>query len=81
VDRRQTFVAPDLRLDVYDRVGGGDGFASGSSMACSRRDRRGLVRLGWAHGALLATFPATRRWRPSSRSVPFAKGDPPRIQR
>ena len=30
----QPHVAPTCELDVYDRVGGGDGFAAGSSTAC-----------------------------------------------
>jgi 2-dehydro-3-deoxygluconokinase len=30
----QTYVAPTAELDVLDRVGGGDGFASGFFMAC-----------------------------------------------
>jgi len=32
-----TFVAPTAELDVLDRVGGGDGFASASSTAAERR--------------------------------------------
>ena len=39
------------------------------------------VKLGWAHGALLTTFPATRRWRPLEQVRAFAKGGSARIQR
>jgi len=30
----QTYAAPTAELGVIDRIGGGDGFASASSMAC-----------------------------------------------
>ena len=47
-----------LDLDVVDRVGGGDGFAAGLFYGLLE----GLpadeaLRLGWAHGALLTTYP------------------------
>ncbi len=51
-------VAPVCELDVYDRVGGGDGFAAGffyGLLAGETPDE--ALRLGWAHGALLTTFP------------------------
>jgi 2-dehydro-3-deoxygluconokinase len=64
----QTFTAPTCELDVIDRVGGGDGFAAGfiyGMLSGATPDE--AVRLGWAHGALLTTSPATRRWRPWNR--------------
>ncbi len=64
----QTFVSPTCELDIYDRVGGGDGFASGFIYGLlAGESPEQAVKLGWAHGALLTTFRATRRWRPSSR--------------
>src|SRR5919112_1154949 len=53
----QTFVSPTCDLDVYDRVGGGDGFASGFFYGLmSGESPEQAVRLGWAHGALITTF-------------------------
>ncbi len=49
----QTFVSPTCELDVYDRVGGGDGFAAGFFYGLlSGEEPEAAVRLGWAHGAL-----------------------------
>src|SRR6187455_3437069 len=54
----QTYISPEVQLDVHDRVGGGDGFASGLiyGMLAGEPSEQS-VRLGWAHGALLTTFP------------------------
>src|SRR5438045_4160484 len=54
----KTHVAPTCDLHVLDRVGGGDGFAAGffyGMLAGEPADD--AVKLGWAHGALLTTFP------------------------
>ncbi len=54
----QTCVAPATDLDIHDRVGGGDGFASGFIYGLlSGEEPQEAVRLGWAHGALLTTTP------------------------
>src|SRR5277367_2168979 len=54
----KTYTAPACDLDVYDRVGGGDGFASGLFYGLlSGESPEESVRLGWAHGALLTTYP------------------------
>jgi len=54
----RTYVAPTAELDVYDRVGGGDGFASGLFYGLlAGEEPEAAVKLGWAHGALLTTFP------------------------
>ncbi|HET7698738.1 MAG TPA: sugar kinase, partial [Vicinamibacterales bacterium] len=54
----ETHLSPTCELDVYDRVGGGDGFASGFFYGLmSGEPAEQAVRLGWAHGALLTTFP------------------------
>ena len=54
----QRFVSPTCQLDVLDRIGGGDGFASGLIYGLiAGRSPEEALRLGWAHGALLTTFP------------------------
>ena len=47
-----------LDLDVLDRVGGGDGFAAGLFYGLlAGEEPEEAVRLGWAHGALITTYP------------------------
>ncbi|UCC99824.1 MAG: sugar kinase, partial [Phycisphaerales bacterium] len=54
----QSQVAPTCELDVLDRVGGGDGFASGFFYGLlTGESPEEAIKLGWAHGALLTTFP------------------------
>lgn len=54
----ETYQAPTCDLDVHDRVGGGDGFASGFFYGLmTGEEPQEAVRLGWAHGALITTFP------------------------
>ena len=54
----ETYQAPTCECDVCDRVGGGDGFASGFFYGLlTGEEPQEAVRLGWAHGALLTTFP------------------------
>jgi 2-dehydro-3-deoxygluconokinase len=78
----QTFKAPTAELDVYDRVGGGDGFASGFFYGLlSGREPEEAVRLGWAHGALLTTFPGDTTMATLDQVEAFAKGGSARIQR
>jgi 2-dehydro-3-deoxygluconokinase len=49
---------PEMDLDVHDRIGGGDGFAAGLIFGfLSGEDPDTALRLGWAHGALLTTYP------------------------
>ena len=49
---------PKAELDVYDRVGGGDGFAAGFFYGLlAGESPEDALKLGWAHGALLTTFP------------------------
>src|SRR5215470_7546854 len=48
-----TYHAPTVDLDVHDRVGGGDGFASAFFYGLLNGDSpQDSVNLGWAHGAL-----------------------------
>ena len=78
----QTFVAPACDIDVYDRVGGGDGFASGLFFGLlNGESAEESVRLGWAHGALLATYPGDTTMATLEQVRAFAKGGSARIQR
>jgi 2-dehydro-3-deoxygluconokinase len=78
----QTYTAPTAELDVFDRVGGGDGFASGFIYGLlAGESPEESVRLGWAHGALLTTFPGDTTMATSSQVRAFAKGGSARIQR
>jgi len=78
----ETHVAPTAELDVLDRVGGGDGFASGffyGLLTGEPADQ--AVRLGWAHGALLTTYPGDTTMATIDEVRAFAKGASARIQR
>ena len=78
----QTHVAPAAELDVYDRVGGGDGFASGFFYGIlTGEPPEEAVKLGWAHGALLTTFPGDTTMATVEQVRAFAKGGSARIQR
>jgi 2-dehydro-3-deoxygluconokinase len=77
-----TLVAPNVELDVLDRVGGGDGFASGFFYGLLAGETpEEALRLGWAHGALLTTFPGDTTMATLQQVRAFAKGDSARIQR
>ncbi|HMK39032.1 MAG TPA: sugar kinase [Bacteroidota bacterium] len=74
--------APECELDVLDRVGGGDGFASGFFYGLlSGESPEEAVRLGWAHGALLTTFPGDTTMATLEQVRTFARGGSARIQR
>jgi 2-dehydro-3-deoxygluconokinase len=78
----QTVVSPTAELQIYDRVGGGDGFASGLFYGLlSGKDSQEAVNLGWAHGALLTTFPGDTTMATLEQVEAFAKGSSARIQR
>jgi 2-dehydro-3-deoxygluconokinase len=78
----KTFTAPTCELDVYDRVGGGDGFAAGFFHGLlSGESEDTAVRLGWAHGALLTTFPGDTTMATLDQVRALAKGGSARIQR
>jgi 2-dehydro-3-deoxygluconokinase len=78
----KTYVSPTCELDVYDRVGGGDGFASGFFYGLmSGEPEQEAVNLGWAHGALLTTFPGDTTMASLEQVKAFAKGGSARIQR
>jgi 2-dehydro-3-deoxygluconokinase len=77
-----THVAPTADLDVVDRVGGGDGFASGFFYGLlTGESPETALRLGWAHGALLATFPGDTTMATADQVRAVAMGTSARIQR
>ncbi|MDX1985017.1 MAG: sugar kinase [Bryobacteraceae bacterium] len=78
----QTYAAPTCELDVLDRVGGGDGFAAGLIYGMlSGEAPEEAVKLGWAHGALLTTFPGDTTMATVDQVRAFARGGSARIQR
>ncbi len=80
-DGRQ-YISPTCDMNVFDRIGGGDGFASGLVYGMiNGRDPQEAVNLGWAHGALLTTFHGDVTMAKLSEVEAFAKGDTARVQR
>jgi 2-dehydro-3-deoxygluconokinase len=78
----QTYSAPKCELDVYDRVGGGDGFSAGFFYGLlAGESPEDALKLGWAHGALLTTFPGDTTMATLDQVRAFAKGGSARIQR
>ncbi len=78
----ETYTAPTAELDVLDRVGGGDGFASGFIYGLlTGESAEESLKLGWAHGALLTTFPGDTTMATADHVRAFAKGGSARIQR
>ncbi len=78
----QSYCSPTCELDVLDRVGGGDGFASGFFYGMLTGERpEEAVKLGWAHGALLTTFPGDTTMATVDQVRAFARGGSARIQR
>jgi len=76
------YTAPTCELDVLDRVGGGDGFASGFFYGLlAGESPEDAVKLGWAHGALITTFPGDTTMATLDQVRAFAKGGSARIQR
>jgi 2-dehydro-3-deoxygluconokinase len=78
----ERFVSPTMDLDVLDRIGGGDGFASGLIYGLlSGRPPEEALRLGWAHGALITTFPGDVSMASLADVESLAKGGSARVQR
>jgi len=78
----KSYISPTCELDIHDRVGGGDGFASGFFYGLlAGKPEQEAVNLGWAHGALLTTFPGDTTMASVEQVVSFAKGGSARIQR
>jgi 2-dehydro-3-deoxygluconokinase len=78
----KTYTAPTAELNVLDRVGGGDGFAAGFIYGILNGEEPAeAVKLGWAHGALLTTFPGDTTMATVDQVRAFAQGGSARIQR
>ncbi len=78
----KSYASPTADLQVLDRVGGGDGFASGFFFGLLAGETpEEAVKLGWAHGALLTTFPGDTTMATVDQVRAFAKGGSARIQR
>jgi 2-dehydro-3-deoxygluconokinase len=78
----KTYTAPQCELDVYDRVGGGDGFAAGLFFGLLNGEpAQEALNLGWAHGALLTTYPGDTTMATAEQVRAFAQGGSARIQR
>ncbi len=78
----QRYISPTCQLDVVDRIGGGDGFAAGLIYGLiTQKAPEQALRLGWAHGALLTTFPGDVSLAKLPEVEAFAKGGSARVQR
>jgi 2-dehydro-3-deoxygluconokinase len=78
----QSYVSPTCELDVYDRIGGGDGFAAGLFYGLlTGEPEQEAVNLGWAHGALLTTTPGDTTMVTVEQVRAFARGGSARVQR
>ncbi len=78
----EVHLAATAELDVLDRVGGGDGFASGLIYGIlSGEAPADAVRLGWAHGALITSFPGDTTMATVDDVRAFAAGGSARIRR
>jgi 2-dehydro-3-deoxygluconokinase len=78
----KSYVSPTCELNVYDRVGGGDGFASGLFYGLLMGEEpQDAVNLGWAHGAFMTTFPGDTTMATVEQVRAFVEGGSARIQR
>ncbi|MCL1991586.1 MAG: sugar kinase [Spirochaetes bacterium] len=76
------YTAPKAELDVYDRIGGGDGFAAGLFYGLlTGKDTEQALKLGWAHGALVTTTPGDVSMFSLDQVEAFAQGGSARVQR
>jgi 2-dehydro-3-deoxygluconokinase len=78
----KTYQAKTMELDVIDRIGGGDGFASGLFYGLlNGKDPQTSLNLGWAHGALLTTYPGDTTMATIKEVEGVASGGSARVQR
>ena len=78
----KNYVSPTAELDVIDRIGGGDGFCSGLIYGLiAGKSPEEAIKLGWAHGALLTTFPGDVTMAKLEEVEAFASGGSARVQR
>jgi 2-dehydro-3-deoxygluconokinase len=78
----RSYSAPKCELDIYDRVGSGDGFAAGFFYGLLEGESpEDALRLGWAHGALVTSFPGDTTMATLDQVRAFAQGGTASIQR
>jgi 2-dehydro-3-deoxygluconokinase len=78
----KAYSAPTCELGVWDRVGGGDGYAAGFFYGLlTGKSLAEAVKLGWAHGALITTYPGDTTMATLEEVNAFAQGGSARIQR
>src|SRR4051794_8946623 len=78
----QRYVSPTCHLDILCRIGGGDGFAAGLIYGLiTGRPAEEALRLGWASGAFLTTYPGDVTMARREEIEAFAKGGSARVQR
>ena len=78
----RTYATPTIDLDVFDRVGSGDGFAAGLFYGLLGGESPEMaLRLGWAHGALLTTYPGDTTMASLAEVRALAAGGSADIQR
>lgn len=69
-------------MDVVDRIGSGERFTAGQIYGLiTGRPAEEPLRLGWAHGALLTTFPGDVTMAKLSEVEALAKGGTAPVQR
>jgi 2-dehydro-3-deoxygluconokinase len=82
VKGHEPIVAPTTELTVLDRVGGGDGFASGFIYGLlNGNTAEECVKMGWAHGALLTTTEGDTTMVKTEQVLHLAGSGSARIQR
>ncbi|HDP98935.1 MAG TPA: sugar kinase [bacterium] len=78
----ERFQSSRTELNVFDRIGGGDGFATGLIYGLIKGlQPEAALKLGWAHGALLTTFPGDTTMAKLAEVEAFASGGSARVQR
>jgi 2-dehydro-3-deoxygluconokinase len=78
----ERYVSPTCHLDVLGRIGGGDGFGAGLIYGLlNGRSPEESLRLGWAHGALLTSYPGDITMAKLDEVEALAKGGTARVQR
>ena len=78
----ERLVSPTCQLDVLCRIGGGDGFAAGLIYGLiAGRPPEEALRLGWASGAFITTYPGDVTMGKLEEIEALAKGGSARVQR
>jgi 2-dehydro-3-deoxygluconokinase len=78
----EMYISPSCELDILDRIGSGDGFAAGFFYGLlTEESPQEAVNLGWAHGALITTYPGDQTMASLAEVRAFARGSSSRVQR